>query len=56
MFGIGSKKEKTKETLGWMAKKEAKILFTALATVGTHQALKKIGKMYPQLKVLKKVK
>lgn len=45
-------KKSAKKSATWMAKTEAKILFTAFATVATHKLLKKVAKNYPALKFL----
>lgn len=41
-----------KKTASWMARTEAKVLFTAVATVATQKVLKKVGRTYPSLSFL----
>lgn len=45
-------KKAAKKSASWMAKTEAKILFTAVATIATHKLLKKASSNFPALKFL----
>lgn len=46
-------KKTAKKSASWIAKKEAQILFTALATLGTQKVIQKAAKRYPSLNFLK---
>lgn len=46
-------KKSAKKSASWMAKKEAQIIFTALATIGTQKVIQKAAKKYPALSFLK---
>lgn len=52
MFKKYLAKKTAKKGASWMAKKEAQILFTALATIGTQKVLQKASKKYPSLSFL----
>lgn len=52
MFEKYRAKKSAKKSASWMAKTEAKILFTAVATIATHKLLKKVAKTYPGLRFL----
>lgn len=53
MFKKFIAKKTAKKSASWMAKKEAQIIFTALATIGTQKVLQKAAKKYPGLNFLK---
>lgn len=46
-------KKAAKKTASWVARKEAKILLTALATIGTQKVIQKAARKYPSLNFLK---
>ena len=52
MFKKYIAKKAAKKTVSWMAKTEAKILYTTVASVATHQLLKAAAKKYPALNLL----
>lgn len=54
MFKKYLAKKSAKKSASWMAKKEAQILFTAVATIGTQKLIQQAAKKYPQLSFLKK--
>lgn len=46
-------KKAAKKSAGWLARKEAQIAVTAVATIATHKLIQKAAKKYPQLRFLK---
>jgi hypothetical protein len=45
-------KQAAKKSASWMAKTEAKILYTAVATLATHKILQAASSKFPALKFL----
>jgi hypothetical protein len=56
MFKKYVAKKTAKKSASWIAKKEAQIAFTAVATVLTQKLIQKAAKKYPGLNFLKKAK
>lgn len=52
---LAKKSAKKSATKGatWMAKREAQVIFTALATIATQKLIQKAAKKYPMMKPLK---
>ncbi len=45
-------KKAAKKSASWMARTQAKVLFTAVATIATHKLLKKTARKFPAMSFL----
>lgn len=56
MFKKYIAKKAAKKSASWLAKREGKILVTAVATIATQKLLQKAGAKFPSLSFFKKTK